>query len=476
MQVIPDPALVVLVGPSGSGKSTWADAHFRPGEIVSSDRLRAMVGSSEHDLDASADAFKLLDEIVSARLARRLTTVVDTLGFDDERRSSHLRLAHAAGLPGVAVSFSEPDEVCRARNRQRSRPVPAAVLTGQFRHYRQLDLENEGWDLLLSPEPSRLSTFSQDVASQPESGRAPGGFYLQLSRFPDKQPLGPWLREMGREAERVGFAGLAVMDHLSQIPQVGREWEPIPEAYTSLAFLAGTTERLELGCLVTGVRMRNPALLAKIVATLDAVSGGRAFCGLGAGWFDQELAAYGYEPTGRRFAILEDTIEILRRMWAPGKANYQGSVHGINQAVSYPRPLHPISILVGGNGKRAREIALRLADGLNLVGLANARRILPEVFEEISSVREARDFSLSLLDTPLIGKNRSEVADRVERWRGNRPAATFAKTHHASTAADHIALYQRLRSGGFDKFFVAPVGLDVPDHLPDWEPVIAALT
>src|SRR5215471_17367294 len=100
---LPDPALVVLVGPSGSGKSFWAAGRYRPHEVVSSDRLRAVVGSGEHDLDASADAFAVLDQIVAARLRRGLTAVVDTLGLDPARRRGYLDLARSARLPAVAV-------------------------------------------------------------------------------------------------------------------------------------------------------------------------------------------------------------------------------------------------------------------------------------------------------------------------------------------------------------------------------------
>jgi len=101
--VLPDPALVVLAGASGSGKSTWAAARYRASEVVSSDQLRGVVGSGEHDLDASVDAFAVLDQIVAARLRRGLTTVVDTLGFDADRRVRQLDLARLAGLPAVAV-------------------------------------------------------------------------------------------------------------------------------------------------------------------------------------------------------------------------------------------------------------------------------------------------------------------------------------------------------------------------------------
>src|SRR5271169_5290580 len=116
---VPDPALVVLVGPSGSGKSAWAAARYRPQEVVSSDQLRAVVGSGEHDLDASADAFTLLDQIVAARVRRGLTTVIDTLGLDPARRLGYLGLARSNGMPAVAVLFDTDPAECRRRNRAR---------------------------------------------------------------------------------------------------------------------------------------------------------------------------------------------------------------------------------------------------------------------------------------------------------------------------------------------------------------------
>ena len=106
---LPDPALVVLVGASGSGKSTWAQARYRLEEVVSSDALRGVVGSGPHDLDASADAFALLETIVAARLGRGLTTVVDTLGLEPDRRRAWLASGRDAGLPVVAVLLATPD-------------------------------------------------------------------------------------------------------------------------------------------------------------------------------------------------------------------------------------------------------------------------------------------------------------------------------------------------------------------------------
>ena len=118
--------------------------------MVSSDQLRGVVGSGEHDLDASADAFAVLDQIVAARLRRGLTTVVDTLGFDAERRVRQLDLARRAGLPAVAVVFRTDPAQCRRRNRLRSQPVPASVLDNQLRRMPDLagQLAAEGWTVI----------------------------------------------------------------------------------------------------------------------------------------------------------------------------------------------------------------------------------------------------------------------------------------------------------------------------------------
>lgn len=124
---LPAPCLVVLVGPGASGKSSWAAEHLPAGAVVSSDRLRAVVGAGEDDISASSDAFGLLDEIVRLRVGRRLTTVVDTLGLDAERRAAWRDLARAHRMPCIAVAFDTPAAECRARNRSRPKRIPADV-------------------------------------------------------------------------------------------------------------------------------------------------------------------------------------------------------------------------------------------------------------------------------------------------------------------------------------------------------------
>src|SRR5262249_34842944 len=130
---LPDPCLVVLVGPSSAGKSHWAGQWFDADAIVSSDRLRAVVGRGEHDQRASKDAFEVLDLIVAKRLRRGLTTVVDSTALEVERPEKSLSLAAKPGGPVSAVLSPADEQLCRARNRVRAVPVPPKVLTSQLR-------------------------------------------------------------------------------------------------------------------------------------------------------------------------------------------------------------------------------------------------------------------------------------------------------------------------------------------------------
>jgi len=298
---LPDPAMVVLAGAAGSGKSSWAGERFRTAEVVSSDALRAAVGSGPADLDASAEAFALLDQIVAARSKRSLTTVIDTLGLDQERRASYRRLAREAGLPAVLVIMNTAAAVCRERNRERDRPVPAPVLTDQLRKIKRLldAAHDEGWDQILIAEEHSAADAPIDVQPTPDHDHGPSTrprVVLQVSRFPwpEEDPAG-WLRDLALTADEIGFDGLALMDHLIQIPQVDRAWEPIPEPWITLGMLAGLDTNLRLGTLVSPVTFREPGIIAKTVATLDVLSNGRAFCGLGAGWWLREHQAYGLD-------------------------------------------------------------------------------------------------------------------------------------------------------------------------------------
>ena len=376
MEPLPDPAVLVLIGAAGSGKSTWAAQHYSGPEIVSSDALRGIVGSGPADLDATTEAFSLLDQIIAGRTRRRLTTVIDTLGLDRDRRLGYLAAARAAQLPAVAVLISVDEGLCRERNARRDRPVPAPALARQLRSMREIGevLAAEGWDrIVVEQAPDRLSsTGVQPTPVQPNPAIRPDGgpeLILQLSRFPwGEDPLA-WLTAITRRADEIGLAGIALMDHLIQIPQVGRSWEPIPEPWVTLGALAGLATGLRLGTLVSPVTFRAAGITAKAAATLDALSGGRAFLGLGGGWWEREHAGFGlpFPPAHERLDRLETAIETCRALWATGTKAYVGRRVELPETTCYPRPTGRIPIIVGGSGEaRTLRIAARHADGCNL--------------------------------------------------------------------------------------------------------------
>jgi alkanesulfonate monooxygenase SsuD/methylene tetrahydromethanopterin reductase-like flavin-dependent oxidoreductase (luciferase family)/predicted kinase len=493
MGTMPDPALVVLIGPSGSGKSTWAAERYLPREIVSSDALRGVVGSGEHDLDASADAFSLLDQIVAARAGRRLTTVIDTLGLDPHRRAGYLEIARRAGLPAVAVIFDADQATCRGRNRSRDQPVPAQVLTAQLRRMRGLRAEvaAEGWDQVLRVDTQAAPAGQPADRADRQAGR-PGPadegasgfgrpeFILQVSRFEWGDEPTAWLKAVARAAAEAGFGGLALMDHLIQIPQVGRAWEPIPEPLVTLGLLAGLETGLRLGTLVTPVTFRAPGVLAKSMATLDVLCGGRAFCGIGAGWWDREHAAFGltFPAAGERLDQLETAIETVRALWRPGTKAYRSERVRLPETTCYPRPASGIPIIVGGSGeRRTLQIAARLGDGCNLPSdlevLDHKLAVLREHCRAVG--RDPADIQVTVLDVPVIGCSREHVAALVERLRGRSDAAAFARRHHAGLAADHVARYRQLADRGVSAIFVALPDLAGPDDIARLAPVIAGL-
>lgn len=236
-------------------------------------------------------------------------------------------------------------------------------------------------------------------------------------------PARAWARTVAvaHETEALGFDSIWMFDHV--------ETEPVPtdeitfEAFVGISALAAETVRVRLGHLVLCAGYRNPALVAKMISTLDVVSGGRAELGLGAGWKEDEYAAYGwgFPPLRSRMESLEDALEIVTRMLVPGRATYSGPTASVRDAINVPRGLQAprIPILVGGNGpNRTWRLAARFADELNLDWFS------PEEVVDALPVIEARCGEIGRDPTTLrlsvnIGRPQSapEGAPRVDLLR-----------------------------------------------------------
>ena len=485
MLLVPDPALIWMVGPSGAGKSTWAAERFGPQEIVSSDQLRGVVGSGPNDLDASEDAFAVLELIAAARLRRGQLAVIDSLGFDSDLRRRLASVATSAGLPLVAVPFKTEEKVCRERNRQRPRPVPAKALTAQFTRYRDVvaEIESDGW-LVVEPavavvEPAHLpGTASAKNRNDVDSTSIE--FFLQISTFDWMDKSADRLTAVVSAAEAAGFAGVSVMDHLIQIPQVGRAWDDMLDPYSVLAYVAASTDRLRLGVLVSNVTLRPPAVLAKMLASLDLLSGGRAECGLGAGWFEREQTdrAIDFPADRQRLDLLEDTVLAMRAFWGPGGKPFEGKQLQIKDTSCYPRPIQgDIPIIVGGAGeRRTLRIAAAHADGVNLSSeFSTLERKLGVLRSHCADVgRDFDDLLVTVLDVTLVGVDRKETAELVEQHRGNTPAVRYRSQASAGTVDDQIGRYRRLAELGVQRVYLSLLDLDGPDPVDRFAPVTDA--
>ncbi len=189
--------------------------------------------------------------------------------------------------------------------------------------------------------------------------------------------IGPKLAEIGRTADEAGFASLWVMDHFFQIGVIGDAEEPMLEGYGALSYLAGVTERATLGTLVTGVIYRHPGILLKTATTLDVLSGGRAYLGIGAGWFEREARGLGvpFPSTKERFERLEEALQIAHQMWSGEVAPYDGNHYHLAETLNSPQALtrpHP-PIMIGGMGERKTlRLAAQYADACNLFAFAGA--------------------------------------------------------------------------------------------------------
>jgi F420-dependent oxidoreductase-like protein len=183
--------------------------------------------------------------------------------------------------------------------------------------------------------------------------------------------IGARLAEIGRTADEAGFTSLWVMDHFFQIPMVGAAEEPMLESYTALSYLAGHTQRIRLGAMVTAVAYRHPGALVKSVSTLDVLSGGRAYLGIGAGWYEREAQGLGlpFPPLKTRFEQLEETLQIVRQMWSGSTTPYEGRHFQLAEPINSPQVLsqpHPPILIGGGGEQKTLRLVAQYADACNL--------------------------------------------------------------------------------------------------------------
>ncbi|HSV41095.1 MAG TPA: LLM class F420-dependent oxidoreductase [Nocardioidaceae bacterium] len=205
------------------------------------------------------------------------------------------------------------------------------------------------------------------------------GFHVVTFDF-DGGPavMGPTLATVAKTAEEAGFDNLSLMDHYFQIGYLGDPESPMPEGYTTLGFLAAHTSTVELQLMVSGVTYRHPGLLAKIIATLDVLSGGRAMLGLGAAWYEEEHRGLGvpFPPLKERFERIEETLQIVRQMWSDNDGPYVGRHYQLERTLCSPQPLRRVPIMLGGMGEqKTLRFVAEYADACNLFAGAGAERL-----------------------------------------------------------------------------------------------------
>lgn len=219
--------------------------------------------------------------------------------------------------------------------------------------------------------------------------------------------LSKTLADTAKTADQAGAAWFTLMDHYFQMEQLGGGEAPMLEGYTALGFLAGQTERLKLGLLVTGVTYRHPGLLAKIVTTLDTLSNGRAMLGIGAAWYEREHAALGvaYPPVKERFERLEETLQIVHRMWSDDDGPYSGTHYQLAETRNVPQTIqrpHPMILVGGGGEKKTLKLVAKYADACNFFAMPHEaiKRKLGILAEHCEA--EGRDYA-SIQKTILGG-------------------------------------------------------------------------
>jgi len=273
------------------------------------------------------------------------------------------------------------------------------------------------------------------------------GIHIVEFTFPDGAPgMAPELARVGAAAEAAGVTHLSVMDHYFQMEQIRPPTDPMLEGYTTLGFLAAHTSTVRLGVLVTGVTYRHPALLAKIVSTVDVLSGGRGELGIGAAWYEREHRGLGvpFPPVAERFERLEEALRVCRQMWDPdNEGPFDGKHYQLAETICRPQPISQPPVLIGGGGERKTlRLVAQYADACNLFASTPAelahkldvlRRHCDDVGRDESTIHKTLLVSRRPTDADAFAREMSEYAELgfgtvVLVPPGDAPAAWIGET------------------------------------------------
>jgi F420-dependent oxidoreductase-like protein len=270
------------------------------------------------------------------------------------------------------------------------------------------------------------------------------------------------LKKLATTAENNGFDSFWVMDHFHQIPMIGKVEEPMLESWTTLSVLAGLTTKIKLGTLVTGIMYRYPAILAKVAASLDVLSKGRLFMGIGAAWNEDESHAYGihFPGTSERLSRLEEAIQIIRKMWTEEpSASFNGKYYQIRNAYCNPKPIQKPSppILIGGSGERKTlKIVAKYADACNLFGSAETvKRKLNILKEHCKTVDRDYDTILKTkLGIIVVDEDKQMAEKKIEQMFKGMPEEQIREFAIYGTPEDLLREIELLEQVGIQYLIV----------------------
>jgi F420-dependent oxidoreductase-like protein len=289
------------------------------------------------------------------------------------------------------------------------------------------------------------------------------GVHVVRFDFPGETPsIASTLARVGEAVEAIGIDSLSVMDHYFQMDQMLPAEQPMLEGYTTLGFLAAHTSTARLGLLVTGVTYRRPGLLAKIIATLDALSDGRAELGIGAAWYEREHRGLGipFPPVAERFERLEETLQICLQMWSDDTGPFDGRHYQLAETLCSPAPIsrpHPPIVIGGGGERKTLRLVAQYGDACNLFTSSPS-----EIGHKLDVLRRHCD---------RLGRDASEIAK------------TILYAQDALMTGDYDGFLEEMteyRDIGVDQVIVMPMGEGDPAGWIDTvcgavEPRLAAL-